>query len=100
MILLSLFDISTSFRFPKNLKSCTVHIYSRPCSSAVIDKCLSDFKLQNKQMNQSSANKVHGKDVSKSKTVVVWLFWSQFGKFTNFAALPVSNTANSAHKIL
>ena len=42
--------------------------------ASVIDKCLSNFKLQNKQMNQSSANKVHGKDVSKSKTIVFGFF--------------------------
>ena len=30
-----------------------------------------------------SANKVHGKDFSKSKTLYFWLFLSQFDRFTN-----------------
>ena len=39
MILLSLFDISTGFRFPKNLKSLPIQFWIHPClvSTATVD---------------------------------------------------------------
>ena len=47
-IVLSLFDTSTRFRFPKNLKSCTVQIYSHPWMTSHTDTAPLVFSLSSR----------------------------------------------------